>query len=179
MQAFEVNGRWILPGKDSVEVPFGTKVHLSAEATGGGWQYIYHWETEPAEMLDQPDSTSGSAYTKRLYEDCNATLTLYDTVTGCTASLQIHIGMSDEIGDIPNAFSPNGDGINDIFMKGTDLVIFDRFGRELFRSSDRQEGWDGTFKGTTVRPGEYLYVVTIRRNGHEYIKKGTVTVFTK
>lgn len=179
LQAFEVNGRWILPGKDSVEVPFGTKVHLSAEATGGGWQYIYHWETEPAEMLDQPDSTSGSAYTKRLYEDCNATLTLYDTVTGCTASLQIHIGMSDEIGDIPNAFSPNGDGINDIFMKGTDLVIFDRFGRELFRSSDRQEGWDGTFKGTTVRPGEYLYVVTIRRNGHEYIKKGTVTVFTK
>ncbi|MDE7149225.1 MAG: gliding motility-associated C-terminal domain-containing protein [Bacteroidales bacterium] len=87
--------------------------------------------------------------------------------------------MQDAIGDIPNAFSPNGDGINDIFMKGTDLVIFDRFGQELFRSSEEQEGWDGTFKGSPVRPGDYLYVVTIRKNGREYIKKGTVTVFTK
>ncbi len=176
LQAFEVNGRWILPGRDEIQVPFGTKVRLSAEATGGSRQYVYEWT--PAEMLERHDSTAASVSTLRLYEDCDAALTIRDAVTGCRDSLHVRIGLSDEIGDIPNAFSPNGDGINDIFMKGTDLVIYDRFGQELFRSV-QQEGWDGTFKGATVKPGDYLFVVTIRKNGQEYVKKGTVTVFIK
>lgn len=176
VRAFAVNGRWILPGRDEIQVPFGTKVRLSAEATGGGRQYVYDWS--PVEMLERHDSTDAAVATLRLYEDCDAGLAIRDLVTGCSDTLRVRISLSDEIGDIPNAFSPNGDGINDVFMKGTDLVIYDRFGQELFRSV-QQEGWDGTFKGATVKPGDYLFVVTIRKNGQEYVKKGTVTVFTK
>jgi gliding motility-associated-like protein len=54
---------------------------------------------------------------------------------------------------IPNAFSPNGDGTNDIF-KGTGigiktftLMIFDRWGNLVFTSNDLEKGWDGTFSG--------------------------------
>ncbi|MDE5606159.1 MAG: gliding motility-associated C-terminal domain-containing protein [Bacteroidales bacterium] len=178
IQTFDVEGHLVQPGRDAIRVPFGTKVKLVAEATGGSRQYIYLWT--PDELLDRHDNTMASVSTLRLYEDGAVILMIRDTVTGCSDTLQVLISMSDEIGDIPNAFSPNGDGINDIFMGGTgaDVVIFDRFGRELFRSTD-QEGWDGTYKGKPVSPGEYLYVVTIRKNGQEYVKKGTVTVFTK
>lgn len=175
IHTFDVEARFVQPGHD-VRVPFGTKVKLVAEAMGGSLQYAYLWA--PDELLDRHDSTMAAVSTLRLYEDCAVELMVRDTVTGCRDTLQVLISMSDEIGDIPNAFSPNGDGINDIFMNGADVIIFDRFGRELFRST-HQEGWDGTYKGKTVSPGEYLYVVTIRKNGQEYVKKGTVSVFTK
>lgn len=57
---------------------------------------------------------------------------------------------------IPNAFSPNGDGMNDVF-KGTGigikdyvLLVFDRWGNLVFESNDLERGWDGTFKGEEV-----------------------------
>ena len=162
---------------EEIHVPFGTKVRLMAETTEGSNQYAYLWT--PVEMLDRYDSTMATVTTLRLYDDCAVTMTVRDLMTHCLDTLQVNIKMSGEMGDIPNAFSPNGDGINDIFMPGADVIIFNRFGQELFRSSEKQEGWDGTYKGSPVSPGEYLYVVTIRKNGNEYVKKGTVTVFTK
>jgi gliding motility-associated-like protein len=57
---------------------------------------------------------------------------------------------------IPNAFSPNGDGMNDVF-KGTGigikdfvLMVYDRWGNLVFQSDDLEKGWDGTFKGENV-----------------------------
>ena len=177
VQSFNIEARLIQPGREEIHVPFGTKVRLMAETTEGSNQYAYLWT--PVEMLDRYDSTMATVTTLRLYDDCAVTMTVRDLMTHCLDTLQVNIKMSGEMGDIPNAFSPNGDGINDIFMPGADVIIFNRFGQELFRSSEKQEGWDGTYKGTPVSPGEYLYVVTIRKNGNEYVKKGTVTVFTK
>jgi gliding motility-associated-like protein len=58
---------------------------------------------------------------------------------------------------IPQAFSPNGDGKNDIFMKGRRLVIFDRLGLKIFEGND---GWDGTrFDGTPAPPDTYFYLI--------------------
>jgi gliding motility-associated-like protein len=54
----------------------------------------------------------------------------------------------------PKAFTPNGDGVNDIFMQGYKVVIFDRLGIEMFRGDD---GWDGTYKGKPVAPDIYFY----------------------
>jgi gliding motility-associated-like protein len=56
---------------------------------------------------------------------------------------------------IANAFTPNGDGVNDIFLKGFELSIFNRWGELLF---DGTSGWDGTFKGAKVSPGTYFYI---------------------
>ncbi|MDE5703810.1 MAG: gliding motility-associated C-terminal domain-containing protein [Bacteroidales bacterium] len=176
LRAFEVGGRWVLPGRDEIQVPFGTKIRLAVEGSGGSRQYVYGWS--PEDLMERHDSTASAVSTLRVYENSEVQAMIRDTVTGCQAVLQLRIEMQDKIGDVPNAFSPNGDGINDVFMKGTDLVIYNRFGMELFRST-RQEGWDGTFKGATVAPGDYLYVVTIRKDGKTYTKKGTVTVFTK
>ncbi|MBL7777158.1 MAG: gliding motility-associated C-terminal domain-containing protein [Chitinophagales bacterium] len=60
--------------------------------------------------------------------------------------------------DFPNAFTPNADGVNDVFLKGYDLVILNRWGQELYRGFD---GWDGRYNGQKVSPGTYYYVVQL------------------
>jgi gliding motility-associated-like protein len=57
---------------------------------------------------------------------------------------------------VPKAFTPNGDGINDIFMPGNKLVILDRLGIEIFRGDN---GWDGTYKGKPVAEDIYFYTL--------------------
>lgn len=75
---------------------------------------------------------------------------------------------------MPNAFSPNDDGINDIFSPFTDcdaleykLNIFNRWGDFVFESKDVRSGWDGTFKGKGANIGVYTYFIeaTLFRNG--------------
>jgi gliding motility-associated-like protein len=55
---------------------------------------------------------------------------------------------------VPKVFTPNGDGINDFFMRGYKVVIFDRLGIEIFRGDD---GWDGTYKGKPAPHDIYFY----------------------
>ncbi|MBK7409489.1 MAG: gliding motility-associated C-terminal domain-containing protein [Saprospirales bacterium] len=69
---------------------------------------------------------------------------------------------------IPNCFSPNGDGINDVFRvfpgEGFEVLsfefrIFDRWGDEMYVSFDPEEGWDGVFRGIERQPGVYVWFV--------------------
>lgn len=68
---------------------------------------------------------------------------------------------------VPNAFTPNGDGINDIFFpKGHgilkyDMMIFDRWGERLFTTSDFFEGWDGSFKGEPCKADVYVWKINV------------------
>ena len=65
--------------------------------------------------------------------------------------------------DIPSAFSPNGDGLNDVFnpvlvnYQDYQLRIYNRWGEQIFYSNDAQKGWDGKYKGHVVPQGTYLY----------------------
>ncbi|MEM7656545.1 MAG: PKD domain-containing protein, partial [Bacteroidota bacterium] len=84
----------------------------------------------------------------------------------------------------PNAFTPNGDGINDEFMmKGwhvasMNLQIFSRWGVKVFESNSIDEGWDGTFRGKQVEEGVYVYVARgVGNNGSVYVRKGSITLF--
>ncbi|MHC1706399.1 MAG: gliding motility-associated C-terminal domain-containing protein [Bacteroidales bacterium] len=66
---------------------------------------------------------------------------------------------------LPNTFTPNHDGVNDIFSGiGTDITyfnikIFNRWGEMIFESSDMSEGWDGRYKGDIVPDGVYAYFI--------------------
>jgi len=77
-----------------------------------------------------------------------------------------------DITPIPNAFTPDGDGINDLFLKGLDIVIINQWGQELYSG---KEGWDGTYNGTTVSRGTYYYILTRHDTQNNEIKvKGSV-----
>ena len=68
---------------------------------------------------------------------------------------------------IPNAFTPDGDNVNDIFAKGYDLTIINRWGQELYSGRD---GWDGTYKNEKVSPGTYYYVIIKSDNNNNETK---------
>lgn len=85
---------------------------------------------------------------------------------------------------VPNAFSPNGDGLNDIFraipvgIVSTDWFrVFNRFGQLVFETNQWLKGWDGKFKGKTQPVGTYVWVIKgIDKNGKVIEMKGTVTL---
>ena len=72
--------------------------------------------------------------------------------------------------EFPNAFSPNGDGINDIYRAKPGYqsiiefkaTIFNRWGQKLYEWSDPAGGWDGTFRGKDVKVGTYYCLVKAR-----------------
>lgn len=87
----------------------------------------------------------------------------------------------------PTAFSPNKDGINDLFyLYGEDVIsieinIADRWGNIIFKSTNLKDGWNGQFKGLDLDAGIYVWMATIegyRRNGKSFFetKSGTVAL---
>jgi gliding motility-associated-like protein len=100
-------------------------------------------------------------------------LTVVDD-NGCTASGQVSVRILSALA-IPNAFTPNGDGKNDIFYvlggpPGSivkDLSIYNRWGQRIFLATDAtpgdpRGGWDGRINGTYAMPGTYIYLIDIR-----------------
>ena len=84
---------------------------------------------------------------------------------------------------IPNAFSPNGDGINDVFsLRGEfimdmNMKIFNRWGEKVFQSSNQSIGWDGTLNGEKLGPDVFAYIIEFSCiDGNKYIKKGNVSL---
>jgi gliding motility-associated-like protein len=84
---------------------------------------------------------------------------------------------------VPNVFTPNGDGQNDIhYVYGTtirDVVIryYNQYGQQIFESKDQTRGWDGTVSGNMQPVGVYIYVVrAVLQDGSVVNKKGTVTI---
>ena len=75
----------------------------------------------------------------------------------------------------PTAFTPNGDGINDVFkcfgyqLQAYSITVFNGLGKKLFESDDINSGWNGTHKGSKVKDGKYRAEVTmVRGDGNSY-----------
>jgi gliding motility-associated-like protein len=84
---------------------------------------------------------------------------------------------------VPNTFTPNGDGQNDVlFVRGRNIsslefLVFDRWGEEVFSTTDITRGWDGTYKGKPVDPAVFVYHLTADCvDGQRYFTKGNVSV---
>ena len=87
---------------------------------------------------------------------------------------------------IPNGFTPNEDGLNDIFfisgygITDVELFIYDRWGALIFKSNDIHKGWDGKFKGANCENGVYVYKAIIKTtNGVTNSKVGHITLMGK
>ncbi len=88
---------------------------------------------------------------------------------------------------IPNAFTPNGDGANDVFMLNgisiiKHMVIFSRWGQKVFErdnfiAGDRASCWDGTYRGQKCESGAYIYFIDMEcPSGGVFSRKGTVVL---
>jgi gliding motility-associated-like protein len=87
---------------------------------------------------------------------------------------------------VPNTFSPNGDGVNDVFKAEGDgittfeMMVFDRWGQMVFYSNDINKGWDGKANGGSevAQLDTYVYVINLRAlaNKHDYTYRGTISL---
>ena len=100
-------------------------------------------------------------------------------------SVVIRITISESKLDFPNAFSPNGDGINDVYRAKPGYrsivqfhaYIFNRWGQKLYEWTDPAGGWDGTYKGSDVKQGTYYVLVKAKgADGREYNIKRDVNL---
>jgi gliding motility-associated-like protein len=114
--------------------------------------------------------------------DHQQTVTLIITdANGCQASQQIQV--SDECPDIkiPNAFTPNGDGINDTWgITGLEydqtalVLVFTRYGQQVYQSKGYGTAWDGEFQGKRLQAGAYYYIISAKNGSLTY--SGEVTI---
>jgi len=139
------------------------------KATANGSYVFDHWEM--AHHSSSPSSVTDSV---------SVTFSQNDDVIAVFRKTNEPQGGVD-VG-IPNVFSPNGDNNNDIlFVLGSitelNLVIYNRWGQEVFKTTDRSKGWDGTFMGKPCNPGVFAYSVSGKMpDGSKIEKKGNITL---
>ncbi len=107
------------------------------------------------------------------------------TPEGCQTTDSVMMLYSFAPFNMPNAFSPDGDGLNDVFRPVTlpekistfSMYVYDRWGQQVFFSNDISQGWDGTITGNPAQIGGYVYVVKYGNpSGAVREKRGMVTV---
>lgn len=103
--------------------------------------------------------------TGRLNDDTTYTLTV-TTFEGCVATDAVHIKVFKGAQIfVPTAFTPNGDGRNELLkpaytgIRDLRFNVYNRWGQLIFTSTDTGAGWDGTFKGKPQPAGNYVYVI--------------------
>lgn len=103
---------------------------------------------------------------------------------GCMAVDEVCVEAGSEFAVyVPNTFTPNGDGLNDIFfargfgISNLKISIFDRWGERVFSGANEEEGWDGTVRGTSGETGTYSWILEYTTDkGRWQQKSGHVTL---
>jgi gliding motility-associated-like protein len=136
-------------------IPWGSTVQLNAEGA------VYYTWLPANGTLDDPNINDPIAAPS----DPVTKYTVYGMNTfGCLDSASVTIKMGSMTQFMPTAFTPNGDGINDVFrivnityQRLVDFRIFNRWGQQVFQTANREIGWDGTWKGVPQDVGVYTY----------------------
>lgn len=156
-----------------------TTLHASV---GNSDAVSYLWS--PATTIERPD-VADPVVTPT---DSITVYTVTATAGNCTKTADVKVHVQEVICGaplftIPNAFTPNGDGINDAICFNTEqlaefsIAIFNRWGEAVYRSDDPTQCWDGTYRGTSCPPGVYTYTCHITCFGdHINDLKGNITL---
>ena len=149
---------------------------LIAISTGGE---TYEWE--PAESVSDPTELITFA---RPHVTTPYAITVTD-INGCTAvdTLIVYVNYGKHKIGVPTAFSPNGDGLNDLLVvegyaiEEMRFKIYNRYGQLLFETGVQKNGWDGNFRGRPEDPGVYLWTLDYKfSSGQEGKMSGNTTL---
>jgi len=144
---------------------------ITASASGGYPEYTY--------LFNGKESSSGNTFYIR--ETGTYTVTVIDE-NGCETAADIFMEFIDI--EIPNFFSPNGDGQNDFWaprnLEGFPkilTVVFDRYGRKVYRMGANDKGWDGLYKNTELPSGDYWYIIKLKGKNDDREFVGHFTLY--
>jgi large repetitive protein len=150
---------------------------------------VVHWtNTNPAIGLagagdgDMPSFTATNMTTSPV----TGTVTAMPYINGCVGETKSYtvtvLPISKDL-FVPNVFSPNGDGKNDIlyvygnYIQKLEMHIFNQWGQEVIVINDKSRGWDGRFRGTPQPVGVYMYVLKAElTTGKPITLKGSITL---
>jgi gliding motility-associated-like protein len=175
-RTFTVNvsqGVTVFAGNDAT-IFQGDTIRLNASGSAG----TYSWT--PTIGLNNPTILNPTAK-----PDTTTTYTLRITnANGCTNTDDVRITVIPFCIKVVNAFSPNGDGINDRWVvtngnctSSIDVAVYNRYGNQVYRNTNYTNNWDGTYKGKPLADGTYYYVIIYRLlNGTGRTLKGDVTI---
>lgn len=151
-------------------IMYGTSIQL---VSGGGISYSWF----PSDYLSCINCYNPTSTPEQDVRYCVEVL----DVNNCrdTACMEVRLDCGEEF--VPNTFSPNGDGQNDVlYVRGLcirelSFKIYDRWGNQVYSTTEKMEGWDGKYNGQAAQAGVYVYYVeAILTTGEQIKKKGNV-----
>ncbi len=156
-----------------ISIAAGQQAQLNATVTGAPASFIY---TPPGRLVN-PSVLSPT--TMPLNEQIIFTLLVTDA-NGCIANKDIKVDVWRDL-LMPNSFTPNGDGVNDVFrippgvqLQLKSFSIYDRWGNRIFTTSDAAKVWDGRLKGIPLATSTYAYTIEGTKNNEPVFLKGLV-----
>ncbi|MGY0041207.1 T9SS type B sorting domain-containing protein [Pedobacter sp. NJ-S-72] len=156
-----------------LEISKGITTKLTAS---GGTSYV--WANASGVISGQ----NTAVLTIRPAQTATYTVTATNA-TGCTSTEQITISVDDDYKtiDATNILTPNGDGVNDLFVirnidmyPNNEVKIFDRAGRLIYAKKSYDNSWDGTINGNPLSEGTYFYVLDFGNGRSRF--KGFITL---
>lgn len=142
-------------------------------ATNYEWHFFNQNNPREAYLIRYDEDT------EYIFTEAGTTrVVLYEILNGDTTRYNaINVSISESSLQMPNAFSPNGDGINDVYrakpgyksIVSFKAVIFNRWGQKLYEWDDPAGGWDGKYRGRDVAQGTYFVNATAKgADGREF-----------
>lgn len=179
----------------SGSAPLTVVFHANSENIGAytphyEWRFTKEGATQPYLVRYEEETeytfTEAGSHRIVLYATfINGTDTVAYTKDYWQDAQPITIQISESKLEMPNAFSPNGDGINDVYRAKSnhqsivefDAYIFNRWGQKLYEWHDPAGGWDGKFNGKDVKQGVYFVLVKAKgADGRKYTIKKDVNL---
>lgn len=170
-------------GVTSFTTTGGTSVNLGA-GNDERPRVQYNWTSSPTINIDDPTVplTTGNAQEPMTY----AILLTATANNGCQDTGTVYLTIESEFLGMPDAFTPNGDNINDLYrpigLTASNIVrfrVFNRWGQEVYNGDDLlNSGWDGRFQGVEQPTEVYIYLLEyqISTNSRVEMRKGEFTL---
>jgi len=138
---------------------------ITATATGGVENYTFYFDGENNGQDNEYIINRTDTFVVRVVD-----------ASGCEVVANIEMEFIDI--EIPNFFTPDGDGLNDVWMPRNQVtIIFDRYGREVYRMTLNSPAWNGLYKESELPTGDYWYVIKLRGENDDREFVGHFTLY--
>lgn len=128
-----------------------------------------------------PDSTTTNQLTPEyVFVESDSVMFIYTTIDGCVDTIITAVEVKEFKLEIPNVFTPNGDGSNDFYeipnldrYIRSQLIVFNRWGQKVYESDPYNNNWDGG----TLPDGVYFYILKCKGYWKEDVFRGSVSIY--
>jgi gliding motility-associated-like protein len=173
-------GRQIGPLEGSAPLNVDFESNANTPVTQFYEWYIYNNQT-PGSYLRYTDTNLRYIFNQA--GSYKVVLVVTNGANTCSYSDSLTVKVSDSFIDVPNVFTPNGDGINDQFRVSYrsivqfQMLLYSSWAGKVYESTDPGQGWDGRVNGKLSPPGVYYYIITATgADGKRYKLKGSVSL---